>query len=240
MEFKICSKCEVELPATTEFFHKGNGKLGLRSRCKDCQRKWRHKYRQTDKAKELEKVANKRYKKSEKGKVAVKRYDQSDKGRVTQKRWRESKAGKVANRRYIQSEKGKVLKGRGNKKYRLSEKGKAASKKYYENNKLSSCISHRMGASLKNNKAGQHWEDVVGYTLEELKDHIENLFEPGMSWGNYGRYGWHVDHKIPVSSFNIESYNCEDFKKCWELKNLQPLWAKDNLRKGNKVNYNGK
>lgn len=96
-------------------------------------------------------------------------------------------------------------------------------------------MSRRMRTSLNSDKAGHSWEDLVDYTLEELKAHIENLFQPGMSWDNYGKYGWHIDHKTPVSSFNIGSYDCEDFKKCWSLENLQPLWAKDNLRKGNKL-----
>ena len=47
----------------------------------------------------------------------------------------------------------------------------------------------------------------------------------------------HIDHVIPKSHFNIISAECEDFKKCWALSNLQPLLAKDNLRKNNKLNW---
>lgn len=256
MEFKVCSKCGEEFPATTEFFNKGNGKFNLRSQCKDCQRKWRYKYRQTDRAKELEKAAGKRYKKSEKGKAAHKRYDQSTKGRATQKRWHDSEKGKAANIRYKQSEKGKESKrilnrkfqqtkkgkeiaARAHKKYFQTERGKRiireVNRKHYENNKLSSCVSRRMRKSLGDNKSGRHWEDLVGYTLEQLKAHIESLFQLGMSWDNYGLYGWHIDHKVPVSAFNITSYTCEDFQKCWTLENLQPLWAGDNIRKSNKM-----
>ena len=73
----------------------------------------------------------------------------------------------------------------------------------------------------------------------ELPATVE-FFQPGMSWDNYGKYGWHVDHRIPVSSFNIISYDCDDFRKCWALENLQPLWAIDNIRKGNKIgDYHG-
>ena len=52
------------------------------------------------------------------------------------------------------------------------------------------------------------------------------------SGDNYGK--WHIDHIKPISSFNINGINSDDFKKCWSLNNLQPLWAKDNLQKGNK------
>ena len=40
---------------------------------------------------------------------------------------------------------------------------------------------------------------------------------------------------IPKSAFNFETAEDADFKKCWALENLQPLWAKDNLRKSNKI-----
>lgn len=48
-------------------------------------------------------------------------------------------------------------------------------------------------------------------------------------------YGWHIDHKLPVASFNFDSPEHLDFKKCWALENLQPLWAKENISKGAKV-----
>jgi hypothetical protein len=57
-----------------------------------------------------------------------------------------------------------------------------------------------------------------------------------MTWKNYGK--WHIDHIRPISSFKITGIDCEDFKKCWSLSNLQPLWAFDNLSKGTKLIYN--
>ena len=57
----------------------------------------------------------------------------------------------------------------------------------------------------------------------------------GMTWETHGKYGWHIDHKIPISAFNFESPKDLDFKKCWALINLQPMWAKENIRKGAKV-----
>jgi len=73
----------------------------------------------------------------------------------------------------------------------------------------------------------------VGYSLDELKLHLESQFTEGMSWENYGK--WHIDHIIPLSSFDIQNYDDKSFKKCWSLENLQPLWAEDNLKKSNKV-----
>ncbi|KKL13648.1 hypothetical protein LCGC14_2523640, partial [marine sediment metagenome] len=45
----------------------------------------------------------------------------------------------------------------------------------------------------------------------------------------------HIDHIIPIASFNYKTYNDEEFKQCCSLKNLQPLWAKDNRRKYSKI-----
>lgn len=78
------------------------------------------------------------------------------------------------------------------------------------------------------------WTAILGYTLDDLMKHLERRFKPGMTWDNYGRFGWHIDHKKPVSSFNFTSENDTQFKECWSLNNLQPLWWKENISKGGK------
>jgi len=95
-------------------------------------------------------------------------------------------------------------------------------------------ISTLIYNSLKRNKNG-HWEDLVGYTLDDLRKYLESQFTGDMAWENYGK--WHIDHIIPVSLFNFKSHEDIDFKKCFELKNLQPLWKHENLSKGN--NFEG-
>lgn len=74
--------------------------------------------------------------------------------------------------------------------------------------------------------------NLCGYTIQELKAHLERQFTTGMSWENYGRDGWHVDHIVPRSLFDLSDER--QFRKCWELANLRPLWAKDNKQKSNK------
>ena len=73
---------------------------------------------------------------------------------------------------------------------------------------------------------------LLCYTKEELIEHIESQFTNGMSWDRFSEI--HIDHIRPVSSFNFDSTDHPDFKKCWALNNLQLLWAKDNISKGNK------
>ena len=72
--------------------------------------------------------------------------------------------------------------------------------------------------------------DLLGYTKEQLKEHIESLFTDGMSWERFDEI--HIDHIRPIASFNYTTTECEDFKKCWALENLQPMWASDNMSKG--------
>jgi 5-methylcytosine-specific restriction endonuclease McrA len=85
---------------------------------------------------------------------------------------------------------------------------------------------------IKEKKEGRRWTALVGYTLKELCECLEKQFRKGMSWVNYGE--WHIDHVIPISKFQFESFEDVGFKKAWALNNLQPLWADDNMKKGDK------
>jgi len=96
--------------------------------------------------------------------------------------------------------------------------------------RLNCSIRRSIYDSLKGNKQGKHWETLVNFTLNEIKNTLEKQFKKGMSWDNYGK--WHIDHIKPVSAFNIVNIKDKEFKDCWTLSNLQPLWAIDNLRKG--------
>jgi len=102
-------------------------------------------------------------------------------------------------------------------------------------NRLSCGISNAIRKSLTINKNGRHWENLVNFTLQDLKTHLEKQFKDDMTWENYGQYGWHIDHIKPIVSFNFESYNDPEFKQCWSLENLQPLWWWENLSKGSNV-----
>ena len=86
--------------------------------------------------------------------------------------------------------------------------------------------------SLRTGRGGQ-WEKRVGYTIAELKEHLQKQFEPGMSWSNYGPADgqWQIDHIKTVASFDFSKYDDEDFKRCWSLSNLRPLWARDNWKR---------
>lgn len=77
------------------------------------------------------------------------------------------------------------------------------------------------------------WEKIVGYSIQELMDHLEKQFNDKMNWNNYGSY-WHVDHKKPITWFKYTDYSDIEFKECWSLNNLQPLERIENIKKGNR------
>lgn len=97
-------------------------------------------------------------------------------------------------------------------------------------------INRRMSAgvngSLRDGKGGKSWQDLVPYTLDDLMAHLERQFLPGMTWDNRG--DWHIDHVVPLASFNFTSPDDPEFRAAWALTNLRPLWAKDNIRKSAK------
>jgi hypothetical protein len=98
--------------------------------------------------------------------------------------------------------------------------------------RLKSNIRCYVYASLSRNKGGHRTEALLGYSIEALRTHLERQFLPGMSWDNYGE--WHVDHILPVASFDFQTSDDPDFRACWALTNLRPLWGEDNVRKADK------
>jgi len=97
--------------------------------------------------------------------------------------------------------------------------------------KLKFNFSSLLRYHLKNKNKAKTF-DIVGYSVKDLKQHLESKFQDGMSWDNYGL--WHIDHIKPASLFKYNYYTDPEFLDCWNLNNLQPLWAKDNILKSNK------
>jgi len=103
----------------------------------------------------------------------------------------------------------------------------------YRDNKLRFNISRRISLSLTGRRKGASWQELVGYSLADLRRHLEALFQPGMTWNNYG--DWEIDHRRPVASFSFTTPHCLGFRDCWALSNLQPLWAQENRSKGARI-----
>jgi len=111
---------------------------------------------------------------------------------------------------------------------------------HYSKKRMNGCVKLRLFSTTKH----RIWEAVrnqtgktrnskmfkfLGCDKQFLVKWIEKQFQLGMSWENYGQYGWHIDHKRPCASFDLT--NPEHQKLCFHYTNLQPLWWRDNLSK---------
>jgi hypothetical protein len=97
-------------------------------------------------------------------------------------------------------------------------------------------LNNRMSKSIRRGlvggKCGSSWRNMVEYTPDQLKSHIERQFVRGMGWHN--RHKWHIDHIIPLASFTFSTPDDPEFKAAWALANLRPLWKAMNLSKNAK------
>jgi hypothetical protein len=137
-------------------------------------------------------------------------------------------------KRYYKLHITKILKQK--KEYRLknkkeiANKAKITAKKLYHSNiqyKVKQLLRRRILDVLKGNPKLRTTKFLVGCSIKQLKQHLESKFTRGMSWNNHGK--WHIDHIKPCCMFDLSKLS--EQRKCFRYTNLQPLWAKDNLRK---------
>jgi hypothetical protein len=117
-------------------------------------------------------------------------------------------------------------------KDRLNEKNREKRKNDIQF-KLKCVLRKRLSDAVRNNRKNGSAIRDLGCTIEQLKQYLESKFQPDMTWDNYGLHGWHIDHIKPLSSFNLTDRN--QLLEACHYTNLQPLWAIDNLIKGNKI-----
>jgi hypothetical protein len=99
--------------------------------------------------------------------------------------------------------------------------------------KIKGNLSSRLSDLIQNRGLGERTVELLGCDKDTFLNHLESQFTEGMTWENYGLKGWHVDHIIPISSYDLT--NEDEVKKACHYSNLQPLWWQDNLEKGNKI-----
>ena len=92
-----------------------------------------------------------------------------------------------------------------------------------------------MQKHLRDGRKSCKWSAALGYQPDELATHLERQFTKGMGWHNMGE--WHIDHIVPVSAFELSSPSDDDFRACYALANLRPMWARENLSKGHKKTH---
>jgi hypothetical protein len=263
-EKKKCNKCGEE-KKLCEYHKCKNFKSGFKNTCKKCiseknklpenqdkiknaRKKWAENNKEkikeykkrgyeNNKDKILKKNAEWRKKNPEKNKELMKSYRDKNKEilKIKKNEYKEKNRDKVleSTRKWVKENYQRYLEKK--REYSKSEIGLEKKRKNYHKNKeknnhiiawrrvLINTIK-RLGTS----KEGKT-NELLGYSALELKEHIEKRFVSGMTWDNWGE--WHIDHIIPVSNFD----KSENIRIINSLDNLQPLWAKDNLKKSNKI-----
>lgn len=211
---KSCSKCGEGKPLS-HFSKCSKEKLGVRSRCKVCTSIDGAKYRVDNLDKERARSAD---------------YHRRNPN-AANLRNREWRAKNVERARARDNEWGK----------KNRDKIAAVAKRHYQKKReslqfrIQAAIKASINTKIKSGKGGQKTFSILGYSFEDLRQHLERKFLPGMSWDNWGFYGWHIDHEIPLAAFNYASVHHIDFKRAWALSNLKPMWASDNKSKGAKL-----
>jgi hypothetical protein len=210
---KKCRKCCVELPLTSEFWNRAaHCSDGFHTQCKICRKQQAAEYRKNN---------------SEKIKTASKKCREKYKDKNKQYRDEWYAKNPDYNKKYYEK----------NKTQMLEQHTKYWNNRYQNDPefRIKHNFRRRLLKFLEGNVTAR-MEYYVGCTLAELKLHIESLWLEGMTWENHSFTGWHIDHIVPVSSFDYNEGKLEEsLKKCWHYSNLQPLWAKDNLAKSNKL-----
>jgi|ETNmetMinimDraft_2_1059921.scaffolds.fasta_scaffold54070_2 hypothetical protein len=119
------------------------------------------------------------------------------------------------------------------------EAGRKGAKRFYQKTKrhpkyiILRALRRRLSDTIRKvgaNKKASTME-ILGCSAEDFKNYLENKFREGMIWENYGT--WHIDHFYPCDSFDLTKD--EEQKRCFHYTNLQPLWAKENIKKSNKI-----
>lgn len=224
IELKRCGKCKKFKPLRCFGITKARWD-GLRCYCKECDSASGREYTAANREKVNESKRKYRAKHGEAIIEYSRKYRKANAKAISER-------AKKFNKANAQKVKEQIRKYRAANREKVNEKAKVYKAKRYKTVpkiRLNVIMSTSIYHSLKGAKADRHWEDLVGYTLKKLIRHLEKQFVGGMSWENHGE--WHIDHKIPISIFNFTKPEHGDFKRCWALKNLQPLWAADNLKK---------
>lgn len=132
---------------------------------------------------------------------------------------------------------GKVFKLKNGKNRRIrsiknnSEKIELLRKEAHKRKIIKYRISKRIWQAMQDagHKKDNYTETLIGCDIEYFFDYISSKFVSGMSWENYGKFGWHIDHIKPCSSFDLSDK--EQQKLCFHYSNMQPLWATTKIAK---------
>lgn len=216
---KACCKCGL-VKKQEDFSKDKQKKSGYRPDCKDCNSK-----RQKELFSPEKKLKAKEYQKNNPEKIKKWKLNERIKN---SERYRKVKREYYLNNKDILSAKQKVNYQKNKTKIHEQMKNKYHSDIQY---KLKLNLRRRMNKMVRRNERNGSAVKDLGCSLNSFKQYIESKFQIGMTWENYGK--WHLDHIYPLSKVDLT--NREQFLKVAHFTNYQPLWAKDNISKSNKL-----
>jgi hypothetical protein len=162
---------------------------------------------------------------------------------ITRKYYKKNRFKILENKKQYHKDNKKKIKETDRKYYlknmvEIKRKNKEYIKNKLKNNKnfrlLQSLRTRTRNAILSNfSKKHTNTLDLIGCSMDSARKYLESKFKQGMTWDNYGKLGWNIDHIRPCSSFDLS--DPEQQKQCFHYSNLQPLWWWENLEKGNKI-----
>ena len=240
---KICSKCKVEKTLTGFSKHAGRSD-GFSTQCKSCDKAY--KLANKEHAKELRRVREsnpdvlkklakqkREYNKKNADKVNANRKLWAKRNPKKMKQYREKRFDYFVNYRLKNKDKIKDYLEKNKEQLRAKQAVREnILRKTNPNFKLKQLLRGRLYKALIHDQATKSAPTLklLGSSVAYVKKHLEAQFVDGMSWDNHGE--WHIDHIRPCASFDLS--DPEQQKECFNYKNLQPLWAEDNLRKGDR------
>jgi hypothetical protein len=113
--------------------------------------------------------------------------------------------------------------------FALAERIRRQIKKAQKKDGIGDVIRYALVRGGRSNRT----EALLGYSIAELRDHLERQLTAGMTWQAFAEGRIHIDHIVPQSAFDLNDE--EQWRQCWALSNLRPLWAEDNLRKSCRI-----
>lgn len=230
-QVKTCSKCGETKPISAFYIQK-DGKFGLTPQCKDCMRARTAAYRAANPEKARAATASWAAANPEKMKSLQSDHYLANSAAIKarSRRWREENPGK-------QEEQKAAYKAENPEKIREQARARAARRQATAKGRIENSVRALVYKWIRRGtKNGRRTFELLGFSSEDLKSHLERQFLDGMTWENYGPV-WHIDHILPLASFSYETPDCDGFKAAWAITNLRPLWALDNIKKGARVAY---
>ena len=251
MSEKRCSKCEVVKPIT-EFYSRGQCKVCVRAINREKQRE----LKKTPEGLAKYRARRNKHKTTSQGKIN--RAVHAKVKRAVERNCTDEQIAEIKSEGMINSQRKLSTIGRQRESGRISGPCDAWNdwlyecaddewldkfyltnpnlkdiRTYKQSKYLSQSTQNILRYAMRRGVVSRTIEARCGFTVDQAIERFQSLFTEGMDWDHFNKGSIHIDHIKPQASFDLSKEG--QFKECWALDNLQPLWAADNLSKRDKT-----